>query len=422
LAAVLAACAASEARNAVPTAALAENADVIAVAGGRTWADEVPTDVRAEYRRRYPNLGQLAGSAAIVKGRRRVDVLALSGGGADGAFGAGILAGWTERGDRPEFQLVTGVSAGAIIAPFAFLGADYDATLQKLWTEYSDTDLVETHILEGLLGAPALADTKGLAVLLARHVDAALLVKVAAEYRRGRILTIGTTNLDAKRPVVWNMGEIAVQGSPAALELFRNVILASAAVPGLFPPVRVKVAVDGRVHDELHVDGGVTRQVYVAPLNLPFRAFDVLYDRPPDRRLFIIQNSRASPEYDPVKLSALPIAAQSISTLLLSQGKGDVYRIYRNAKDASARFHMLAVPDHFPARPTRRVTIDYQRALYEEGKRLGRLGAEGWLREPPELRPGTPALVDARPRASSAEPPPPRPRGPTTVPPTASTP
>jgi len=385
---ILTGCATEIIRNPVPAAAVADLPPLVALEGGRTWGDEVPADIRAEFKRHLPNMTRLAHEARVTKnGKLQVNILALSGGGPDGAFGAGVLTGWTQRGDRPEFHLVTGVSAGAIIAPFAFLDPDYDPVLKEIWTQYQTNQLLTPQILPGILGGPALADTSPLRHLIAKYVDRAFLAKVAAEYRRGRVLTVGTTNLDAKRPVVWNMGEIALKGTPEAVELFRDVIQASAAIPGLFTPVNIKVVVNGRTYDELHVDGGVTRQVYVAPLNVPYEQYNQFYSRPPQRRLFIIQNGKLTAEYEPVEEKTLPIAATSISTLLTSQSRGDIYRIYRMALDAGVDFHMLAIPDTFQVQRKQAFDPVYQKALFEEGVRLGR-SPNAWSRSPPYLHPG----------------------------------
>ncbi len=118
----------------------------------RFWADETPRDPAAAFRKIQPTLPRLAAHAKRWQGRPIVDILALSGGGGDGAFGAGVLAGWTKRGDRPEFEVVTGVSAGAIIAPLAFLGPKYDDELREVWTKYETTDLVQINGLQGILG------------------------------------------------------------------------------------------------------------------------------------------------------------------------------------------------------------------------------------------------------------------------------
>jgi predicted acylesterase/phospholipase RssA len=384
LGAALSGCASTIVRMPVPTAMAGEVAYLPKIQGARFWGDEVPTDIREEYRRKLPNLKQLGAEAKTVNGRLQIEILALSGGGPDGAFGAGILTGWTARGDRPEFELVTGVSAGAIIAPFAYLGSEYDPQLKEIWTEYETRQIATPQVLPGLLGGDALADTGPLKGLIAKYIDAEFLRRIAAEYRRGRVLTIGTTNLDAKRPVVWNMGEIAIHASPEAVQLFRDVILASASIPGLFPPVNIKVSVDGKIYDEMHVDGGVTRQIYVAPVNLPFTAFDALYPVRPDRRLYLIQNGKLTPDYAPVEQQTIPIAASSISTLLLNQNKGDIYRIYRMALDANVNFNLLAVPRDFRQRPENTLDPAYQQALFAEGYTLGSNGGP-WLTRPPDV-------------------------------------
>ena len=163
------------------------------------------------------------------------------------------------HGTRPNFEVVTGISAGAIIAPFAFLGPAYDRQLAEIWTQYETSELLTAQILPGLLGGSSLADTSKLAELVARYVDRKFLRAVAAEYRRGRILLIGTTNLDMQRPIIWNMGEIASSNHPNAPELFHKIIMASAAIPGAFPPVSIPVVADGQQYEEMHVDGGITR-------------------------------------------------------------------------------------------------------------------------------------------------------------------
>lgn len=384
----LSGCATADMRNAVPNAALAQRASLANQTGIRFWGDEVPADVAAEVRRRLPNMPKLAQTAARIDGRPVVDVLALSGGGGDGAFGAGLLAGWAAAGTRPRFELVTGVSAGAIIAPFAYLGPRYDRQLHEVWTQYQTNQLITAQILPGLLGGTALADTAPLADLIARYVDKRMLREVAAEYRKGRILLVGTTNLDAQRPVVWNMGEIAASGHAGSIDLFRRVILASAAIPGAFPPVGIEVEVDGKSYEEMHVDGGTTREVFVSPVQAPFKVFDQFYDAPPVRRFYIVKNGKLTPEYEPVARQTIPIAARAIFTLIKAQNQGDIYRIYRMARDAGAEFNLIAVPATFKVQAKQAFDPVYQTALFEEGYRLGRVGIP-WMKVPPDLRPTT---------------------------------
>ena len=328
LSAVLAGCASTglAMRNPVPNQALARDAKLPNMTGIRDWADEVPRDVAAELRRRLPNLPRLAQRAQLVDGRPVVNILALSGGGGDGAFGAGVLAGWSARRDRPEFEVVTGVSAGALLAPFVFLGPRYDEPMRQVWTQYRTDQVITAQILPGLLGGSALADTAPLAEIIATYIDEPLLRRVAAEYRRGRILMMGTTNLDAQRPVVWNMGEIAASGHPDALALFRKVMLASASIPGAFPPVNIEVEAGGKIYEEMHVDGATTRELFISPIEAPLKSFDPLYATPPIRRIWLIKNGKLAPEYEAVPKQTIPISMRAISTLIKAQSRGDIYR------------------------------------------------------------------------------------------------
>jgi predicted acylesterase/phospholipase RssA len=397
---VLTGCATIMTRNGISSASLAETAEIPGMPGVRFWGDEVPRDPIAEIRRRTAHMPKLGKHARTVAGRKVVDTLALSGGGSDGAFGAGVLAGWTKRGDRPEFQVVTGVSAGAIIAPFAFLGPSEDEKLHAIWTQYKQDQVATPEILSGLFGGPALSSTAPLQNLIAHYVDEKFLDRIAAQYKRGRILLVLTTNLDAQRPVVWNMGEIALKRSPQAIELFRKVILASAAIPAAFPPVKIEVVADGRMYDELHVDGGTTREVFISPVDAPIKAFDVLYDQPPIRRYFIIKNGKATPDQEVVKPTTLQIAGRSISTLIKSQNMGEVYHIYRVALDGGADFNFLAVPPSFDYKTKEIYDPKYQAALYAKGVQVGRSGI--WLKHPPGV---APIGVDGQqPRPSLPEP------------------
>lgn len=369
-------------RNGIADARLADQAVVSKMPGVRFWADEMPSNVLAEVRRRLPNMPQIARNAPRKGGRPLVETLALSGGGSDGAFGAGVLAGWTARGDRPQFEIVTGVSAGAIIAPFAYLGPRYDAKLKEIWTHYETSEVVTAQILPGLLGGAALADSAPLAALIAHYVDKGMLREIAAEYAKGRILLVLTTNLDAQRPVVWNMGEIARNDTEDALILFRKVILASAAIPGAFPPVSIPVEADGRKYDELHVDGGTTREVFVLPVSAPFKAFDPLYSAPPIRKLYIIKNGKVGPESEVVQAKTLTIAARAIATLIKSQNWGELYRIHRLAHDGGVDFNLLAVPPSFNMKSKEFFDPEYLTSLFDVGYKVGRAGGP-WMKDLP---------------------------------------
>ena len=197
-------------RNGISEAPLQNKAVISGLPGVRVWGDEVPADLAAALRHHLG--GRTEPAVAFSGGRPVVNVLALSGGGADGAFGAGLLVGWSAHGGRPEFQVVTGVSAGAIIAPLAYLGRRHDRDLVKIWTEYNLVDLVVYQGIGGILSGVAAVDTAPLVQAIAKFVTLRLLREIAAEHAKGRLLLIGTTNLDAQRPVVWNIGAIASSG------------------------------------------------------------------------------------------------------------------------------------------------------------------------------------------------------------------
>lgn len=383
----MAACATLDTRLPVPNAELASRATPINFEGVRAWGDEAPSDIAAALRKRLPSVSRLARSDGRKNtSRSEIDILALSGGGSDGAFGAGLLVGWTKRGDRPQFEIVTGVSAGALTAPFAFLGPRYDDQLRDIWTRYGTNQLLTAQILPALFGGPSLADSGPLRQLIAKYINRRVLSEIATEYRKGRLLLILTTNLDAQRPVIWNMGEIAASGHPKALDLFRNVLLASASIPGALPPVKLPVTVDGQTYDEMHVDGGTTREVFVSPIDVPFAALDRFYDAPPRRRLYIVKNGKYEADYEPVREQALPIAARAIETLIKTQHRNDIYRIYRMAKDSGADFNLAFVPQDFRAKPKELFDPQYQAALFEKGFELALTG-RAWVKVPPDIAP-----------------------------------
>ena len=243
------------------------------------------------------------------------NLLALSGGADDGAFGAGLLVGWSEQGSRPEFDLVTGISAGALIAPFAFLGRTHDRELAGLFTSYSADQIYQANILSGLFGGNALADSAPLARLIEHYVDAAFLRSVAEERAKGRFLLVGTTNLDAQRPVYWDMGRIAQKGD--------------AKRAGAVPQGAARLGLDSRasslrcwsrwrragsVYQEMHVDGGTTREVFFTIADFRFNEIDKAIGRKVQRRLWIVRNGKIEPEYKVMPETTLAIAQRSLET------------------------------------------------------------------------------------------------------------
>ena len=317
-----------------------------------------------------------------------VNVLSISGGGADGAFGAGLLCGWTESGNRPPFKLVTGISTGALIAPFAFAGPEFDPVIRKFYTSVCTTDIFKPRpILSLLEGTDALADTAPLAKLLEQVADEKLLAAVAKAHRQGRRLYIGTTNLDAGRLVVWNMGAIAASGRPEALTLFRKVMRASASIPVAFPPVYMPVQAKGKTYDEMHVDGGATTQVffYGFMLDLPeaMRAAGVTADAP--IHLYIVRNAQLKSDWQSVKPRLLPIAGRAVSDLLFTQGVGDLYRIYTIATRDGIDFNLASIPVDYTRQGKEAFDCAEMKRLFQRGFDMAKPGYP-WEKLPPGLR------------------------------------
>jgi hypothetical protein len=290
--------------------------------------------------------------------------------------------GWGESGTRPEFDLVTGISAGALVAPFVFLGSQYDGALSEIFTQYGASDIYTADVMAGLFGGDALADSTPLATLIAKYVDRNLLNRVAEERAKGRLLFIGTTNIDAQRPVYWDMGRLAQSKHPSAVETFRKVLLASASVPGVFPPVRFPVIANGRSFEELHVDGGPTREVFFAPSDFSFKSVDKAFGKPIPRRLYIIRNGKLGPEFMVTKETTFGIAQRSLETLTKNQGIGDLVRMYARAKDDKIDYNLVAIPDEFKAARPKPFDQGYMRSLYGAGLELGRRPIT-WMKAPP---------------------------------------
>ncbi|MEZ5988764.1 MAG: patatin-like phospholipase family protein [Planctomycetota bacterium] len=338
------------------------------------WFDETLDLGAAELRVRFPG----------VFGRPH-NYLAISGGGENGAFGAGILCGWTARGDRPEFQMVTGISTGALSAPFAFLGPAYDARLEEIYTTYHTKDLLEERSLLTAVTSDAFADTAPLARMIAKYMTQEVLDAIAVESRKGRALWIATTNLDASRPVIWNIGKIATSGRPERLALFHKVLLASASIPIAFPPVYFEVEARGKRYDELHVDGGATTQVFLYPLGIDWSEVLTKLEVPGKPQVYVIRNAWIQPKWEAVNPGSLAaIAGRTTSSMIRTQGLGDMYRMYLGALRDGLDYHLAYMPrdfDHAMAEP---FDPAYMKALFDRGYAMAKAGYP-WDREPPGL-------------------------------------
>jgi predicted acylesterase/phospholipase RssA len=307
--------------------------------------------------------------------------IALSSGGADGAFGAGLLNGLSESGKRPDYAVVTGVSTGALMAPFVFAGPRYDGALRDAYTKISAADIFEV----GGTGE-SFVDSWPLKDLIAKQITPALLADIAAAHRSGRRLFVVTTDLDAERSVVWNMGAIAVHGGDAALNLFRNVLLASSAIPGGFPPVLIDVEGNGNHFQEMHVDGGVGGQFFVAPAALMASTSDY---KLPATQLFVVVNSGLQPEFQVVERSTPSILTTTVGAAVKVDTRLMIDRSYLAAKRSGVDFNVATIPPSFNTPSRGPFDPGYMGALFQAGYDLGK-SANPFSNEPPPY-PGGPA-------------------------------
>ncbi|MCP3400024.1 patatin-like phospholipase family protein [Bradyrhizobium sp. CCGB20] len=330
------------------TAAEASTSRVLDIDGLRRYADEPVTKFSFE-----------KDTSTATK-----SYLALSGGGADGAYGVGVLNGWTTARTRPTFSVVSGVSTGGLIAPFAFLGSQYDDTLKEVYTSgIAESLLNDPSIMRVLFGSGLFGNTR-LRELVARYVGPDILAQVARENAKGRKLLVVTTDLDTQRTAIWDMGKIAAVGTPEALKLFRDVMAASASIPLVFPPIMIDAEGQGRRFQEMHVDGGVTAPV----LTLPEALFS--QDRLPGNarmNIYILVNKKIERNFELVSNSTIDVASRSLSSITQSQTRSIIFSTYDFAKRNHLGFHLSYIARDYPAPPSEGFDTAYMRALYQYG-------------------------------------------------------
>lgn len=338
---------------------MSSNASVPYVENARIWADDP----------RIVNGGLW--SPSVLKDRSTpVSMLTLSGGGAEGAFGAGFLNGWSETGSRPKFSVVSGTSAGALLAPFAFLGPKYDPVLAQIFTQERTSNLVRVAGLSAIFGASVFS-AEPLEEMVAHYVTPDLINEIAAEHAKGRRLYVITTNIDTQRTAIWNMGAIASAKSPAALDLFRTVLLASASVPGVLPPQQIEVVHNGQVFQEMHLDGGITANIMLLPeAILKSGQHTRLASKP---TLYLLFNGKIGHEYKLVKPRTVSILERAFGTAIKASSRQSIIAARQFAKTEGWHLKMAALSNAF-AMPVNEVELNEQEltSLFNEGVRSGR--------------------------------------------------
>jgi predicted acylesterase/phospholipase RssA len=344
----------------------------IGASGVRYWAD-APASTYDSARR------------AIIQEGRPFTYLALSGGGGGGAYGAGILNGWTESGTRPEFTMVSGVSTGALIAPFAFLGPAYDKVLMQMYTSGEAARLIGKPNRLGVIFGAGLFGRERLRRLVERYVNDDLVVAIAREDQKGRRLLVITTNLDADRAVIWDMGAIAARGGPKAFGLFRDVLAASASVPVLFAPQLIDVEANGRRFQEMHVDGTVSAPIYTLPDAILFGGQTIALSAPRPR-FYAIVNGRLDPSFEVVPNQVAAIAAHSFATMNRVGTKAVLAETYNVAGREGFSYHLSYIDRDFPSSGGTGFETAAMRRLYDYGHQKARSGAF-WMTGPSQTDP-----------------------------------
>ncbi len=371
-------------RNAIPVDKI-NMAEVPGLLGVRAWAGELSETFQADLQL---SLSQEKDEfLADTKDVYQYHVLALSGGGPNGAFGAGVLYGWTQSGNRPRFKLVTGISTGALIAPFAFLGPDYDRQLKNFFTRVNTSDIIEKLNLLKFLSSPeSFAKADPLKQLLKEAITEDLLRAIADKHNRGYRFYVGTTHLDAQRLMIWNMGLIANSDSPNALELFRDIMLASSSIPAILPPVLIEVEANGKQYDEMHVDGGTSVQVFYYRNTVNMRALShpKFNGRSPETALYIIRNGKISgnPAQTPRKLK--DITRRAMSKMIKATARGDLYRLYAVTQRDNIDYYYISIPDDYQGNTNEAFDMEEMQRIFDLGYELG-LSGNAWRRTPPGL-------------------------------------
>jgi predicted acylesterase/phospholipase RssA len=372
-------------RNPVPVQTM-DRAEVAGMPGVRAWGGQFSADFQADLATSIKQ--EVAGVFPLdASGYPIYNGLALSGGGSNGAFGAGLLNGWTQAGTRPVFKVVTGISTGALIAPFAFLGPEYDEQLRDVYTTTRTYNIAKRlNILSILFTSESFARVTPLKQLVEQYFDAQFLKAVAAAHNRGRRLYVGTTHMDAQRLVVWNMGAIANSAHPDALELFHKVVVASSSIPTVFPPVFIGVEVDGQSFDEMHTDGGTITQMFffadTVDLSAAARAGGHSTREGYRGTMYVIRNGKLGPEPEAVKRRIAAIASRSLSTMIKYAAFNDLMRIHRATQEGSLGFRYAAIPDEFESNATEPFDPDEMARLFDLGYRMG-LAGTAWQDTPP---------------------------------------
>lgn len=383
---IISACAKELFRTPVP-AELEEVVEVVGMSNVRVWGDsfdpgwqaDVVQSIRDEPEGLFPR---------GPNGEFQYSGLSLSGGGDHGAFGAGFLKGWSASGKRPVFKVVTGISTGALIAPFALLGAEFDDTLEEVYTQVTADDIYRKQSILGAYWRESLADNQPLRNMVEEYITDEIIDAIGVAHNNGQRLLIGTTNFDAQRAVIWSMGAVANSRHPDVYDMFRQIIVASAAIPILFPPSFIEVEAEGKTYDEMHVDGGTMGQMVFFGSTIDWKS--VLRDasgelEPVDNSvLYIIIDGEIDHHYDVVPRRLAPIANRTIKTMIKVSTLSSLYKMFLHAEINGYDFRYVSLPEAYKPLEDMPYDPEEMRRMFRIGHKMGSEG-DSWLSKPPEF-------------------------------------
>ncbi|MGY5453378.1 patatin-like phospholipase family protein [Agarivorans sp. MS3-6] len=311
-----------------------------------------------------------------------LNILVLSGGGANGAFGAGVLNGLREAGSLPNFTIITGVSAGALIAPFVYTGDDDLVTMKRVMLDINDKEILGNKNFLNALFKDAFSKGDGLYSFIEAAFDPSMIEKMAKAQQSGKRLFIGTTHFDSGRQIVWNVGAIANSKLPNKQALIHQILTASASIPGVFPPQFIDVDVAGELREELHVDGGLSAQMFMDPSGYDYNKLSQAMGLTASPQVFVVRNGALALPYKELEDKGVALMSRSVQSLTIAQTKGDLYRmLYRSEiNDFDLRFTFVDEDFLAPQRKKVMFDQDYMQALFDYGYQKA-IKQQLWLTE-----------------------------------------
>ncbi|WP_153912347.1 patatin-like phospholipase family protein [Shewanella sp. TC10] len=340
-------------------AMVADNSAINATEPLRFWAGEQTDFLYSELDKTTP---------LTVEGDA-LNILVLSGGGAKGAFGAGVVNGLYERDELEQYTIVTGVSAGALIAPFAFLGGDEIPRLKQVMLGISDKEVIGKRNFLNTLFKDGFSNGDNMLEFIAHVYNPEMIEQIAKQHQAGRRLFIGTTQFDSGRLSIWNIGQIANSDIENKQALIHQIIAASSSIPGVFPPQFIQVNYQGEQYEELHVDGGLSAQMFFEPTKTDYNQISKALGLSQQPYIHVIRNGMFNMPYEATPDKGMALLTRSIKSLTVLQSRGDLYKMLYDSELQQIDLHFTYVDDEFtaPSKTKAMFDLEYMKTLYQYG-------------------------------------------------------